>query len=285
MRAKNQAWKPAGFSLPDEEFRFHVASGEPGPDLVRRLTYGNDLVGVLVKRYIPPEVSRAVWDNFVKGAAARERTDAVPAHKVGADQFDKSLAQYLDEVEATAPAVNNLFEGTVDVALKARSDLRRWLRGSASVRLAEHGGRPAGSIRAVRWKASGARQLQLHSDEPQTREPRQKGFEIQRTLGPVALNIYPVAEKGSGLFCAYNLQPDRETLRRLGMEFTGHPFPPELLDGVKAIRLEVESGDALIFNGRFIHGVLAPRQPSAARLLLNFFFAARSDAPGVVCWT
>jgi hypothetical protein len=292
MRVKNQvkrvghqSWTPTGFSLPDEEFKVHVAYAEPDPELVRRLTYGNDVVAVLLKGYIRPEVSRALWDNFVKSAGAQERTDTVPAHKVGADQFDKSLEQYLAEVEATAPSVAKLFDGTVDVGLKARSDLQRWLGDRASVRLAEHGGRTAGAVRAVRWKAPGARQLDLHTDEPQMRQPEQAGFEIQETLAPVAFNLYPVAEKGSGLFSAYNLQPDGATLRRLGIEFTGHPFPPELLHGVKSIQLEIESGDAVLFNGRFLHGVLAPQRPGAARLLLNFFFAAKRDTASVVCWT
>ncbi len=206
----------------------------------------------------------------------------MPALKIGADQYNKTAEQYFAEVRASSEAVGTLSAEMRSIGDWIRDDLGRSIP-SEFLRRAKWNGQPAGDVRAARWTGTSQFALAPHEDFSQI---TRAGFEIEDVLTPVAINLYPEVSKAAGAFRVYNIQPDSETRQRLGIETTGYPYPEHELESFEHLDIVVQEGDLLLFNGRFVHAVLAPQKGhNAARLLVNFFIGLTSDGGTILSWT
>lgn len=275
----------SGVSFSHDEFVIDQAEGSLITRVVRDLL-ANRAVALHVKRYLNPEEGLSIKENFELSDALKNRLDNVYAVKIGADQYAKTSDGYVAEVAESNAEVAKLFHNARHIGEKARGDVQACLPAGIGLRRAEYKGHLAGDIRGVKWLGEGNFALAPHEDLSQLSHPGQQGFEIQEVETPVAFNIYPFVAPCAGRFRAYNIQPDEATRARLDVLYTGYPYPQERLDGFEYIDVEVESGDALLFNGRFVHGVLGSRcEGSKERLLLNFFVGLKRGGNCVISWT
>jgi len=275
----------SGVSYPHGEFYIESVERRPVPSVVRDLL-ANRAVGLHIKGYLDPAEARTIKDNFDLSDALQNRLDDVFAVKIGADQYAKASDEYVAEVEESSAQVAKLFHNARHIGEKARRDIQACLPQGVGLRRAEYMGHLAGDIRGVKWLGEGEFTLAPHEDFSQLSHPGQEGFEIQEVETPVAVNIYPFVAPCAGRFRAYNIQPDEESRTLLGVTHTGYPYPQESLECFEYIELQVESGDALLFNGRFVHGVRGSScEGSKERLLLNFFVGAKKGGNCIISWT
>jgi hypothetical protein len=220
------------------------------------------VAGVMFRDVIDREAAHELLRRFWASPARKIREGEVcesVGYYVGAYHYHKLTTTYLDE----SAEIADYLAAVLDVP-NAPS---RWLRESLARRLADEGvtfrlaekdGRPACQALIRHWASSGDFALHPHEDESQCREPRQADFEIQRALRHHVCAVNMCLENGDGGRLVYwNVIPDDESKTRLGLYDAGSPYPPEALDGIEAIRLEVRPGDVYVFNGRHVHGVEA----------------------------
>lgn len=275
----------SGMAYPHDEFFIESVQTNLPPRGVRDLL-ANRAVGFHVKGYLNPEEGLRIKENFELSDALRNRLDNVYAVKIGADQYAKASEEYVAEVEESSREVAKLFHNARHIGERARRDIQSCLPQGVGLRRAEYRGYLAGDIRGVKWLGEGDFALAPHEDFSQLSHPGQHGFEIQEVETPVAFNLYPFVAPCAGKFRAYNIQPDETTRARLDVMYTGYPYPRESLDAFQHIDIQVESGDALLFNGRFVHGVLGSScEGSKERLLLNFFVGLKRGGNTVITWT
>ncbi len=268
-----------GVSRGHADFSIRTAELKPDAASVMDLLCGRG-VGLHVKHYLGSSDCDQIARN-VAGLTGAVRSD-VPAIKLGADHFGKSLEHYLKEVAETRDLLKALFRGAVDVPEVLLSDLRDCLEPGMTIRPARHGDRNAGRIRAVKWVGGGPLALQIHDDNSQLTQPAQAGFEIQEVRVPVAVNVYPVAEANCGNLRVFNLRVNPSFKACLRIEHSGYPVPEELLSGVEFLDISVDPGDLVLLDGRYLHCVTSG---PGNRLLLNSFAGLLADAATVVIWT
>ena len=106
---------------------------------------------------------------------------------------------------------------------------------------------------------------------------------------PVAVNLYVSMPEVGGEVEIWNICPNDDCRRRLGIEHRGHPYPPESLRRHNSILLRVRSGDCVFFNGGLVHavrgaGVLDDNSLGDARINLTFFTGIKDDET-IIWWT
>ena len=87
----------------------------------------------------------------------------------------------------------------------------------------------------------------------------------------------------------WNICPNDDCRRRLGIEHRGHPYPPELLRGHNSILLRVRQGDCVFFAGGLVHAVRGAGVPDddslgEARINITFFTGIKDDET-IIWWT
>ena len=269
----------SGVSRRPSEFAIHTTEKRLDPNRIMDLLSGRGTVYV-VEDYLDELDCKTIAAN-AEPLMNQLRNDQVPARKLGADQFGKSTEAYLEEVQRTEQSVQALFKGT-GVLESLLSAIKSCLDPGMHLRRAVHEGQAAGLFRAVKWRGNGKYSLAMHDDKSQLTQPEQRGFEIQEVRVPVALNLYPVAQPGCGRLRVWNLQVDEAEKCRLGIEHTGYPYPPEALDGVAYVDVEIKPGSAVFLDGRYIHAVTAG---NGDRLLLNTFLGLLEDGKTIAIWT
>lgn len=278
-----------GNSAPLEEFTCEEIEGRfDGPAMVRVLT--GQLTACHLKNVIDQRVCASIAENFWTSAARRPRQDDAPGSVVGGYHFEKSTDEYIELCAQQRSAIEDLFRSTSNPLRDFEASLARPLqRAGATLRRAEHRGRPAGECRAIAWAAPGPYMLEPHDDLAPLAIDKQRGFEVQDVLRHVAMavNMYISTPRTGGELRLWNLRPDREFRRRYGVEDRGHPYPPSAVEGYPSIVVRVKPGDCLVFNGAFVHAVNsapAPSGPGDSRLSLTFFVGFKDDRT-VLWWT
>lgn len=256
------------------------------PVAVTRVLRG-EIAGVMFRGMILADVRTAIAERFWASPHRRTRGAEAPGYYLGTYHYHKPTMQYLTESRATSVALDEVL-GVADDPLKTfYGGLQRALGPSGvTVRLAEHDGLQAcrGLLRS--WHGEGGFALAPHEDEAQCSEPQQADFEIQKVAAKyqvAALNM--CLENGEGGRLAYwNIRPDETSKRRLGVHYTGSPYPIESLDGIEMTWVEVHPGDVYVFNGSHVHAVEPCSDPALRRTTLAGIFGFADDHT-VVSWT
>jgi hypothetical protein len=243
----------------------------------------NRLLGVMFRGVIGSAARQAVSQRFWDSQRTRRREDA-PSYFLGSYSYDKSASAYLDESAQVAPSVAAVL-GTGDGSpwhwfrSRVADELRRQ---GMCLRTAAMDGRQACPALIRSWDAAGEFSLRPHEDMAQCLDPRQAGFEVQRVAKYeiCAVNIC-LANGTGGRLVIWNIQPDSACRKRLGMEFTGYPYPVPALAEFSERRIDVRPGDLYVFNGSHVHAVEANQ---GTRTNLTFFMGFR-DAQTVITWT
>nr|WP_055701162.1 hypothetical protein [Streptomyces silaceus] len=244
------------------------------------------VAGAMFRGMLAPETCRTVAERFWDSPHRRTRGVEAPGYFLGAYHYHKTTRAYLRESAEMAEALS----AVVDVP---DNPLRRFYGGLADalapdgvdVRLARHDGAEAcrGLLRS--WHGQGEYALAPHDDRSQCTEPQQADFEIQRVADRHVVALNMCLENGSGGRLAYwNIQPDEDSKRRLGLHYTGSPYPLESLDGIEMKWLDVDPGDVYVFNGAHVHAVEPNTDPELRRTTLAGIFGFADDTT-VVSWT
>lgn len=243
------------------------------------------IAGVIFRGMVSPNACAAIAERFWRSPKLRERGSEELNFYLGTYHYHKTTAQYLDESAAVAGELAEVLDVPGEPLGTFRRGLSEALAPDATFRLAQHNGREACPALLRSWRGTGQFALQPHEDLAQCGEPRQADFEIQRVRGfqPCALNI--CLENGAGgRLCYWNIKPDEASKRKLGLHFTGWPYPPESLADFDMVRLEINQGDAYMFNGGHVHAVESNTVAGVQRTTLAGLFGFVDDSTAVF-WT
>ncbi|GAA5198341.1 hypothetical protein GCM10023322_71470 [Rugosimonospora acidiphila] len=207
----------------------------------------------MVSHDVYSEVARRFWGSphrRVRGAEA-------PGYYLGAYTWGKSTAEYLDESEIVNPILEDLLDIPGNPVKEFYDGLSRALAAEGClVRTAEHRGRRSSIALLRSWHGAGDFALAPHDDDSQCTDPLMADFERTGVVGrPVAALNMCVENHEGGRLVLWNVRPDDESKRRLGVEFTGSPYPVEALEGSDVEYIEIDSGDVYVFNGAHVHAV------------------------------
>jgi hypothetical protein len=216
------------------------------------------VAGVMFRGAVPVDVCQTIAQRFWDNPHRRRRGVEAPGFYLGAYTWNKPTEQYLDESEEA----NLILEELLDVPGNPMEEFFTALSAvlaerGAEVRPAEHEGRRSSIALLRSWHGVGDFALDPHDDDSQCADPQMADFERAGVVGhPVAaLNICLENEGGNGRLVYWNIQPDVESKRRLGIEFTGSPYPLAALEGYESKWVEVRRGDVYVFNGAHVHAV------------------------------
>lgn len=263
-----------------EYFRFEELT-EFDPRRVLDVLEGRQL-GVIFRGVIPERAQKETTERFWSSPARRHRPGE-PSHYVGAYHWNKSAQTYLAESVAVARDVEEVLAAPDSPWWSFRDGLDRELaRRGAGLRIAELDGKRACQALIRAWNKEGAFSLEPHEDAAQCRDPRQAGFEIQRAVDHevCAVNMCVEHEQG-GRLVLWNIRPDDEARRSLGLEHTGFSYPAEVLQEFDELRLDIHQGDVYVFNGAHVHAVDANQGNRTNISFLMGFVDERT----VVSWT
>jgi hypothetical protein len=285
VQSKTVAAQPlTGWRGDAEYFRFREYH-EYQPDAVVDVLRGR-VAGVMFRGIVTPQTCAAIAERFWASQDRRTRGAEAPGYYLGTYHYHRTTQDYLDDTERVRGALDAVLDVPDDPLTMFYGGLAEALAGQdVTVRLAEHDGRQAcrGLLRS--WHGQGQYALAPHEDLSQCSEPKQADFEIQRVVGhhAVALNIS--LENGEGGRLAYwNIRPDLECRRRLGLHWTGSPYPPETLEGIDMQWIDVNAGDVYVFNGAHVHAVEPNLDPVMRRTTLAGILGFVDDTT-VVSWT
>jgi len=273
-----------GQSFPEGQFRF-VERNEFDPALVAEVIEGR-LAGVIFRRMIPADDCLQIARNFWAHDNRYERKGPPPAAYLGTYHYGKDLDKYLDEAAYFNPTLSQVFDGATDWYNGFLSSTAQELAKTGStLRLARHLEREAGHFVMRSWEDAGAYALQPHDDAAQCQAPNQAGFEIQAAASNSLVAVNMCLENGRrGHLHYWNIMPDDESRDRLGLTYTGYPYPLEAFDSVTKIVLPIRPGDVYCFNGKAVHAVEAIGEVGVSRASIAFLLA-RLDPRTVIHWT
>jgi hypothetical protein len=273
-----------GWSGSGDYFQFREYQGYV-PAAVLDVLRGN-VLGAVFRGVIGPAACAEVADRFWASPAGRQRGGEAPVRYLGAYHYHKGTQVYLDECAEVAAAIEEILRPGNDPLAVFYGGLAESLDPAGiTVRRAEYDGRQAcrGVLRS--WFGRGQFALDPHEDRGQCGVPQQADFEIQQVLQYriCAMNI--CLENGAdGRLRIWNIQPDVDSKRRLGTEYSGSPYPVEPLESIESTWLRIGPGDIYVFNGSHVHAVEPSSGPDVRRTTLSGFLGFADDST-VVSWT
>ncbi|WP_043620255.1 hypothetical protein [Nonomuraea candida] len=246
------------------------------------------VLGVIYRGVIDAEAAaelvRRFWDSPARKRRGGEVCESL-GYYVGAYHYHKPTATYLAESAEIAGHLRELLDVPGEPVTMFRTMLRdRLAADGVTFRPARQDGGSACPVLMRHWNAGGAFALQPHEDASQCREPQQAGFEVQRTLEHTVCAVNMCLENSdNGRLVMWNVVPDDDSKSRLGLYYSGSPYPPEVLDGIESIWLDIRPGDIYVFNGEHVHAVEAS-PPGAKRTTMAWNMGFCADDT-VVSWT
>lgn len=273
-----------GWSGEAEYFAFREYQ-EFRPEAVIDVLRGTS-AGVVFRGMVAPTLCAELSARFWASPDRLRRSTEAPSYYLGTYHYHKTTAEYLEESARTAAALDRVLDLPGDPLTAFYQGLAEALAPEGvTVRQAEHDGRRACRALLRSWHGDGRYALDPHEDRSQCTEPRQADFEIQRVLDHrvTALNI--CLENGDGgRLLVWNIQPDDACKRRLGLHYTGSPYPPRMLEGIGRQEIDIHAGDVYVFNGSHVHAVEPNTSGDSRRTTLAGIFGFTDDST-VVSWT
>lgn len=269
---------------PFERFKFYDLAGLDFEKL--RDVVDGRCAGVIFRSVIGADTCRQVAENFRRHPGRYVRGADAPATYVGTYHYAKELDAYLAQSAQTDPQLDQLFDGTENLWSSFTNWAAEGFRNDdTKYRVAESDGRHAARFVMRTWAGSGNYALLPHEDEAQCRDPRQAGFEIQQAAANplVAVNICLDNAADADLHY-WNLIPDDASRNELGLTYTGSPYPQSMLNDVDMQEIKIGVGDIYCFNGKAIHAVGRPGDPTGTRSTISFLMARR-DKRTVIHWS
>lgn len=255
------------------------------PEAVLDVLHGR-VAGVMFRGMVSAAACAELTARFWASPARRRRGVEAPGFYLGAYHYHKTTAAYLAESVAVATELDAVLAVPGDPLGHFYAGLAGALAAEgARVRRASRGGRLACRALLRSWHGDGEFALAPHEDLAQCGEPKQADFEIQRVARyhVAALNI--CLENGPGGGLAYwNIQPDEQCKRALGLHYTGSPYPVHSVDGIELQSVDVRPGDVYVFNGAHVHAVRPCTDPTTRRTTLAGILGF-VDETDVVTWT
>ena len=262
-----------------EELTATATINEQVADTFIRVLEGK-LTGMHAKSLLPLEYCQQLEKRFHSSPLKKSRIDGVPGFEAGVTQYKKrpeSLAKLAYEQhgqireilgrDADNP-IMNFFHVLARQAAK-----RGYL-----VRAATFNAEPMTIIRFCQWikqKENDSLLVQMHDDLAQVKASLNKGFEIHDVQRLVAYNFYPKAKKNSGQLYAIDWQPTHDERMKFGVSDTGYPYRLEdvPVTAKKKYVFNQESGDLIVLDSSYVHGVLVGEDKCNERLVANGFAA------------
>jgi len=234
-----------------------------------------------VRGFASAETCKSISKSFYCRDGAKPRVDNVPGVMVGESHYFKAPADYYRMCQEQKASVEELFSNAEDPVRRIYSIIENH-RG-VDVRPALWDGQEALHTRAIAWKeiVGSPHLLRPHDDVSQVFCDRNDGWEIQQVNTLIALNFYAQCQAGHGMLRVYDLKCTPDLAKRFDLEGIGYPYPQDFLNGFDYIDIPVQTGDVVMLDGSFIHGVT---KSSADRLVLNSFVGEVSEREAVY-WT
>ncbi|MFI7115847.1 hypothetical protein [Amycolatopsis sp. NPDC049868] len=267
-----------------EYFRF-AEFDEYRPEAVVDVLRGQ-VAGVVFRGVVPARTLALLTERFWASPARRRRGADAPGHYLGAYHYHKTTEDYLAEAAEFHAALDAVLDVPDDPVAGLNQGLAKALAAEGvRFRPAGRDGRQASRVIIRSWHGQGEYALAPHEDLGQCTEPRQRDFEIQRAADHQVVAMNMCLDNGSGgRLVVWNIRPDEASRRRLGLHYTGSPYPLELLEEVEAVRLDVNPGDVYMFNGSHVHAV-EPETSSEKRRITISGILGFVDEHTVVSWT
>ncbi|MBS4430276.1 hypothetical protein E2566_20105 [Pectobacterium punjabense] len=250
----------------------------------------NGNVLYIIRNYAHEAVCKAIADTFnrvvVENGRNRPDDGFVLTNQVGATQFSRNGQQYIYEVNRVNQCVADLMAMTDE-----HGNESLFLNRTLEAEFLNHGIHfgPARFKNGYacfatfrRWLDNGVMSLMPHEDMAQVDFAREDGFEIANTQTVTAYNACLEGAKGGGQLKIWNLIPDDQCRKSLGVSRTGYPYPPHLLEGIESLSVQLNAGDLYFMNACHLHGVSSVSEGS--RLTAGRFIGKLSDRK-VVYWT
>lgn len=256
------------------------------PEAVLDVMHGR-VAGVIFRGMVPREVSDNIAKRFWASPARKKRGVEAPGYYLGAYTWSKPTQQYLDESEEMNPILEELLDVPGDPMKEFYAGLSKALaEQGAVVRPAEHEGRRSSIALLRSWHGVGTFALDPHDDDSQCTDPQMADFERNKVIrrSVAALNICLENDGGQGRLVYWNIQPDVESKRRLGVEYTGSPYPIESLEGYESRWIEINTGDVYVFSGAHVHAVEPNTDKDQTRTTLAAMLGFIDDRT-VVTWS
>ncbi len=281
--------KLTGISLTKEGFQVYESDQTINIHYVNEVLSGN-LAAYRIRNYLPiaecEQISKNFWQSPKRVPRYGDGENGVEGHFIGASHIDKTTNEYLREAQEFSGAIEHLYVNTVNPIANFRNTLKTDNNKYSVVRPAMHSNYQAGDSKAVYWSDLGEFLLKPHDDVAQLSDPRQNGFEIQRSTRVMAVNFYAQVPADAGQLKMWNIEPDDICRQNLNLTYSGFPYPAELLKNYSSIVIPVATGDLCVINGNLVHAVMRGNNnvASSSRLLITCFMSF-NEANELIWWT
>jgi hypothetical protein len=235
-------------------------------------------VGVHVKSYLPKAYCEDLEARFHTSPIRRPRADGVPGYEAGVTQYKKnpfllsklSYGQHGHIRDLLGNAENPIIEFYRQIALIGSFR-------NLTIRPATFGAEAMPIVRAIQWAKKNPEDkmlLEMHDDIAQVKAKINAGFEIKDVEKIIAINFYPKSKENSGQLAVVDWQPTDAEREALGVSDVGYPYREENLPkNSKRHLFNQETGDLIIMDGSYVHGVVVGNDECSDRLIVNGFAA------------
>ncbi|AHH99501.1 hypothetical protein GCM10010174_19220 [Kutzneria viridogrisea] len=244
------------------------------------------VAGVVFRGVVPARTCALLAERFWASPARRARGTDAPGYYLGAYHYHKTTEDYLAETAEFRGALDAVLDMPDDPLTRLNQGLSEALAAEGvQFRLASHGGREASRAIMRSWHGQSEYALAPHEDLGQCTEPKQADFEIQRAAEHQIVALNMCLDNGAGgRLAVWNIRPDEASRHRLGLHYTGSPYPLDSLAGIEVAWLEVHPGDVYLFNGAHVHAVEPETSVETRRITLSGILGF-IDENTVVSWT
>jgi len=252
--------------------------------------FRNEIPIYIIRNMVERDVCLSIKDEFlhvIRESNGGNRKTSVPVDQIGATQYTKSSLDYFDECRATSDNINRILMA-VEEDPSADPLLESFLREELSkinitFRPSMYLDQKVNMFTIRQWRNASDSNLSLlpHEDLSQLILVQEDEYEIAHVKRVVASNLC-VDNNTGGELVIWNYEPSTDLKRALGVEFSGYPYPMELLSDSESIVIEINPGDIYFINANLIHAVKEVK--GNERISAGRFMGFVSDDT-IVYWT